>query len=140
MLMGWRMEEMKESNTLSDKEIVYFYKLLYRYEKIICKNPKGFKYNKIKKFVKEHSINLDYTNPVKEHEEKNKIIFTQHISVCACFIRHIRNAFAHGSIKKEKNFYTIIDYDKKYKKQTMYGKINKELLPKLIKEMESTRT
>ena len=140
MFMEWRVEKMIERNTLADNEILYFYKLLFKYEKIISKDPKGFRYNKIKKFLKTHSINLDYTSPVTEHTDKNKVVFTQYTSVCACFIRHIRNAFAHGLIRKERNVYTIIDYDKKRKKQTMYGRINKELLPKLIEEMENTRT
>ncbi len=137
MFIGWRAEQMIEKNTLADKEIIYFYKLLFRYEKVISKNPKGFRYYKIENFLEKHSINLDYKNPVKEHFEKNKIIFKQRDSICVCFIRHVRNAFAHGLITKEKNIYTIIDYDKK--KLTMYGRINKELLSELIKEMENTR-
>ncbi len=102
--------------TLSDKEVNYFYKLLFRYEKEIKNNPKGFDFRKNSKFLKSKSIKLDYRNPVVEHTEKNKIIFSQYKSVCACFIRHIRNAFAHGLIIKDKNTYTIIDYDNKQKK------------------------
>lgn len=126
-------------NTLSDKEICYFYKLLYKYEKEIKNDSKGFDFKKINKFLKSNLIDLDYKNPVVEHSKKNKIIFAQYKSVCVCFIRHIRNAFAHGLIIKNKNIYTIIDCDKKQKKLTMYGKINKELLPQLIEAMESTR-
>ena len=129
-----------DNTNLSNKEISYFYEVLLKYEKLISKQPQGFKYKDIKKFLKQHLIHLDYKNPIVKHSEKNKIIFTYHTSICACFIRHIRNAFAHGMIQKEKNFYIIIDYDKKQKKYTMYGKINKELLPKLIEAMEKTKS
>lgn len=130
---------LKGNNTLSDQEMARFSKLLFLYERELRNNRTGFNLNKIKKFLHEKSIALIYNGNVVEQTKKNTIAFSSSISVCFDFIRHVRNAFAHAQIIKEKNSYILIDI-KNGKELTMHGSINKELLPKLIDEMLNTRS
>lgn len=127
-------------NNLSDKEVLYFYNLLFRYETQICKDPKGYRYHKkeVEKFLRKHAIQLEYkTKNIQMHNEKNTIYFTYNTSICVDFIRHVRNAFAHGLLSKEKNNYIIQDlYKRKY---TAYGRISQKLLPELISVLENTK-
>ncbi len=125
--------------TLDTKEIIYFYEFLFRFEQSIRKEPTGYKINakEVNKFKKTHNITLDDKCKVIEHCDKNKFIFKGNGAACFHFLKHIRNAFAHGQITKEKNYYIIED---KYKgKYTMYGRINKELFPELMEVLENTR-
>lgn len=58
---------------------------------------------------------------------------------CAhCFLRHIRNSFAHGNICKDKTYYILTDYEKN-NNQSMAFKIKKEYLWDYISELIKTR-
>lgn len=127
-------------NGLSDKEVLYFYNLLFRYETKISKAPKGYNYHRkeVGKFFRKNAIKLEYrTKKIQVHNEKNTIYFTSHTSICVDFIRHVRNAFAHGLLSKEKNIYIIQDLDKG--KYTTYGRIGQNLLVELISVLENTK-
>lgn len=122
--------------TLTNDEISFFYRLLYRYETTIKKNPKGYNIDakEVKQFTKDHSLELDYgSKTVTKHNIKNKMTFTKGKSACVSLFRHIRNAFAHATISKVNDCYIIQD-DKR-----MYGKIETTLLPKLIDVLEQTK-
>ena len=75
--------------------------------------------------------------PPAPHYDKNKIVFSAGSSVCYSLLKHIRNAFAHGGLIKEKNAFVIED---KYRgKITAYGRINHKLLFLLIDKIVSTK-
>ena len=126
---------------LSDKEILYFYDILHLVENKIKKGEhKGYKIDdkRVLQFRKSQQVKLDYKNKPYEHWDKNFIIFkTGSDSTCPAFFKHIRNAFAHGNIYKNKNMYIIKDI---YRKEiTMYGYIGQNLLKELIEVIKSTR-
>lgn len=123
---------------LNDKELIYFSRLMLRYEAEIKKDSKGFSIKKLKPFLQKKQITLDYKNKVETYNDaKNTIVFANDGSACVSFIRHIRNAFAHNQIQKVKNEYLLSD---KYRnKPTMSGRIGVNLLKALIAEMENTR-
>ena len=126
-------------NGLSDEEIKYFAKLMLRYESKIKKDPKGYNFRKLTKFLRKNNITLDYKTKPTDYNgnEKNTIIFSSKGSKCVNFIRHIRNAFAHNNITKVKNTYQLYDEDKKI--PTMKGSIGTNLLKKLIAEIENMK-
>lgn len=129
-----------EENRLSDKEILYFYDLLFRVENQIKNgDTKNYRIDRkeVTSFRKKEQIDLNYKEKPHEHCQKNLIIFKTNKSTCFDLLKHIRNAFAHGNIFHSKNMYIIKDY---YKKEiTMYGYISQNLLPKLIQVIESTK-
>lgn len=129
------------NDKLSDKEILYFYDILHFVENKIKKGEhKGYKIDdkKIKNFYISKHVKLDYKDKPYEHWNKNMIIFkTGSDSACPAFFKHIRNAFAHGNIYKNKNMYIVKDV---YRKEiTMYGYIGQNLLKELIEVMKSTK-
>lgn len=126
-------------NGLLDEEIMYFAKLMLRYESKIKKDPNGYNIRKLAKFLQRNNITLVHkTKPANFNgNEKNTVVFSSHGSACVDFIRHIRNAFAHNNIQKVKNTYQL--YDEYKKSPTMKGSIGTNLLKKLIAEIESMK-
>lgn len=129
------------SDKLSDKEVLYFYDILHLVENKIKKGEhNGYKINdkSVRVFCESKHVKLDYKNKPYEHWTKNLIIFkTGSDSTCPAFFKHIRNAFAHGNIFKNKNMYIIKDvYGKEI---TMYGYIGQNLLKELIEVIKSTK-
>ena len=126
--------------TLSTDETVYLYKLLFYLEGLMRNNDtKGFKINHkdIKRLLREGRIELDWKNPVQPHETRDKLVFANTSTASFAFLKHIRNAFAHGTLTKEKNLFLITD---KYRgKYTMYGTINPKKLFQLIDVMIKAR-
>lgn len=127
-------------NPLSDRELLFFTKLMLRYETEIKSNPKGYdiKSKELTRFLRAKGITLDYKKrPELYRGEKNTVVFSSHGSRCVDFIRHVRNAFAHGLVVKQKNWYELSDF---YRKQlTMKGCIGVNLLKELIEKIEATR-
>lgn len=125
---------------LTDKELLFFSKLMLRYETEIKSNPKGYdiKSKELTRFLRANGITLDYKNkPELYRGEKNTVVFRSHGSRCVDFLRHVRNAFAHGLVVKQKNWYEFSDF---YRKQlTMKGCIGVNLLKELIEKIEATR-
>lgn len=128
-------------NKLSDKEILYFYGILDFVENIIKNGKhKGYRIDdkRVNEFIKNKNIKLDYKNKPHKHLNKNLIMFKiGRDSACPSFFKHIRNAFAHGNIYKNKNMYLIKDFYKK--DMTMYGYIGQNLLKELVEIMKSTK-
>lgn len=126
--------------TLNTDETVYLYKLLFYLEGLMRNNSTtGFDINHkgIKRFLRETQIELDWKNPIQPHGTRDKLVFTNTSTVCYAFLKHIRNAFAHGTLTKDKNLFLITD---KYRgKYTMYGTINPKKLFQLIDVMIKTR-
>ena len=128
------------NTTLSNQEIKYLYELLF-YLSDLQKNGKinGFdiRNKNLKEFLKSACVKLDYTMPPAPHYDKNKIVFFAASSVCYSLLKHIRNAFAHGGLIKEKTAFVIED---KYRGMiTAYGRINHKLLFLLIDKIVSTK-
>ena len=128
------------NTTLNNQEIKYLYELLF-YLSDLQKTGKtsGFYIDnkELKKFLKEKSIALDYKTQPVMHYDKNRIIFTKGSSACYFLLKHIRNAFAHGGLTREKNVFVIED---KYQgKVTAYGRINHKLLFLLIDKIVRTK-
>lgn len=118
---------------LSEKEIFQLYDLLYLYESKIKDDPKGYnwKTKEINQFKKENHIVFDMKSEVISYSKDNTILFSSNKSHCISFIRHIRNAFAHGLISKESNNILLIQ-DRYRGKLTMYGRIESRLLFQFI--------
>ena len=127
-------------NPLSDRELLFFTKLMLRYETEIKPNPKGYdiKNKELTRFLRAKGITLDYKKKPELYQgEKNAVVFSSSGSRCVDFIRHVRNAFAHGLIVKQGNTYELTDI---YRKQfTMRGRIGVNLLRELIEKIEATR-
>lgn len=131
---------------LSDKEKLFWADLLLYYEQEVNPNPKGFniRNKELSEFIKTNSIELNTTNKeeltgLKEETRKNVFRFTCSGNACANFLRHLRNAFAHGRIEKdEKGDYKLSD--KNGTSLTMIGYIKPKLLVELVEKMKSTRS
>lgn len=131
---------------LSEKEISYFYNLLFRYEQEYCQNPNGFDIRRADVFIKNNHITLVYNNKkkksfvIKDHNKTNTIMF-KHTknSVPMSLIYHVRNAFAHGQIIDKGTNYVLYDIYGKKDNYTMYGVIRKELLQNLINLLEDNK-
>lgn len=89
-------------------------------------------------FFVRRGITLDYKKKPELYQgEKNTVVFSSSGSRCVDFIRHVRNAFAHGMILKQGNTYELIDIYRKH--LTMRGRIGVNLLRELIEKIEETR-
>lgn len=128
-------------HNLSNKEILCFYDLLYRFEHSIKRNPTGYKINRteVNAFIKKNSIVLDTKSKVVVHFDKNRILYScSNKKQVYEFIRHIRNSFAHGLISKIENYFIIQDINPKGV-VNMYGIIDSNLLFPLIGVLENTK-
>ena len=54
------------------------------------------------------------------------------------FLRHLRNAIAHGNIKKEKKMIIVDDYSTT-QKQTMYGQLHINLFWQFLQIVQDSR-
>lgn len=89
-------------------------------------------------FFVRRGITLDYKKKPELYQgEKNTVVFSSSGSRCVDFIRHVRNAFAHGLIVKQGNTYELTDISRK--RLTMRGRIGVNLLRELIEKIEATR-
>lgn len=127
-------------NPLSDRELLFFTKLMLRYETEIKPNSKGYGITnkELTRFLRSEGITLDYKKKPELYQgEKNTVVFSSSGSRCVDFIYHIRNAFAHGLIVKQGNTYELTDISRK--RLTMKGRIGVNLLRELIEKIEETR-
>ena len=127
-------------NPLSDRELLFFTKLMLRYETEIKPNSKGYGITnkELTRFLRSEGITLDYRKKPELYQgEKNTVVFSSSGSRCVDFIRHVRNAFAHGLIVKQGNTYELTDIYRKH--LTMRGRIGVNLLRELIEKIEATR-
>ena len=123
-------------NKLSEKDINRAYRFIYIFEKEVY-NKYGtfdFENDDVKQYCKEYRI----SNKVKRNStptdnyfwfDTRKIKGANKNDIAHNFLRHVRNAIAHGNFKKEKSkkaFYILEDFDKNNNK-TMYGRINADI-------------
>lgn len=131
---------------LSDEEKLFWADLLLYYEQKVKPNTTGFsiRNKELSEFIKINGIELNIKKTeemagLKEETRKNAFHFTCIENVCADFLRHMRNAFAHGRIEKDrKGDYKLTD--KKGSVLTMIGYVESKLLMELVKKMKSTRS
>lgn len=124
-------------NKLSENDIKKAYQFIYVFEKEIHSRYGTFDFENqaLLRFCQEYQIkkkekrntkstdNYFWFNTVKPKDAPNN-------DYAHNLLRHIRNAFAHGGLIKEKNVFVIED---KYQgKITAYGRINHKLLFLLI--------
>lgn len=126
---------------LSNKEIAYFYDLLYRYEH---ESHAGYNDDEM---IKKVDVIIDDKYNQNDNiacEKINTIKFSPYYNnKCWGILYHVRNALAHGNIESvtEDNCFLIKDYSDKRKRQkcNMLAKIEKEKFYQLIKAIETTR-
>ena len=128
--------------SLSKNDILKFYDFLYLFETQIkvCKTGYNINNSNLNSFLKKHSITLQVNEgTIVRYTDKNKIVFNKRSNESQCFsvFKHIRNAFAHGLIRKVKKLYILEDKDKKG--LTMYGRVSANLLFSLISVLEKTK-
>ena len=129
------MKQPKTKPKLQDEsELKFFYDFLYQYEN--DENHKGYNSRYLNKELR--SILKHKQKSIKKPNEKNIILYSGG-SVVADFLRHLRNVFAHCNIESVNEKMIFVFYDEYKGKCTMYGKIDKSLFYKLMKEIEKTR-
>lgn len=120
-------------NKLSEDDIKKAYRFIYIFEKEVCSKYGSFDFNSqdINEYCQRHRINKKVTRTTKPTDnyfwfDTKKIKGAKNSDFAHNFLRHIRNAMAHGNFKKlrsRKAYYTFEDYNKN-NIQTMYGKIS----------------
>lgn len=144
-----------ENLYLDSNELYFFYRILLLCES--SKTSKGYKLKdykienkELRNFRKEKKIELIYNKTGKKWEEisqeskHNEIQFKRIDSrnICANLFVHLRNAFAHGYIEKDKvtNSLHFQNYDPKAKNVcVMDGRMTFKNLSELINKMLKTK-
>ena len=131
------------ANNLQNKHIVAFYEFLCEYEKNI-KNEYGsfdFKNQQFQRFCTTNKI--DPKN--KKSSLPNKFWFTSRQDpktkvndVAHHLLRHIRNAFAHGLVRRKGKYIILEDYNRNGN-QSMCGKIHESLIWQFIETLKQTK-
>ena len=148
----------KRCKTLTDQELLFGYKeIVLYYESKVKWHPKGFKVSRIKECLKQLAMYQDdlqtEIKPIHRHMfEKEPVAFFAfkdcHGSQVPSLISHLRNAYAHNCVEKEKikgvDFLCFLD--RKYYKEsnkvdlTMLGQIPYNVFQDFISELKGART
>ena len=130
---------------LNSGEIEFFYKLLLRCE---SKQLTGYNYcdKKLQGFIKNKNIVLIYNKEREKWKEiaresaQNEIQFRNNKkSISASLFVHLRNAFAHGYIEKDKNT-NVLHFQNVYQGEyKMDGKMTFDTLKELIENVLKTK-
>lgn len=148
----------KRHKTLLDNDLLFGYKeIVLYYESKVKRNPKGFRVSKIKKSLKQlamyqDDLQTEIKSIHKQMFEKEPVPFfafgDYHGSKVPSLIYHLRNAYAHNCVEKEKikgvDFLCFIDR-KYYKKSnkvvlTMLGQIPYDVFLDFIGKLKDART
>lgn len=123
-------------NKLSEKDMINAYRFIYIFENEVYPNYGTFDFNspRINNFCQEHRIKKKDKRNSKPSDnyfwfDSIKIQGALNNDYAHNFLRHVRNAIAHGNFKKvrgKKPFYIIEDYNKN-SVQTMFGKIHTDI-------------
>ena len=128
-------------NKLSEDDIRKAYRFIYLFEKEVHSKYGTFDFGNesIELFCQEHRIKKKEKRNTKSTDNyfwfdtvKTKGAIKNDFA--HNFLRHIRNAMAHGNFSKgrsKKAFYTLEDYNKN-KGRTMYGRISADLFWKYL--------
>ncbi|WP_308395915.1 hypothetical protein [Prevotella sp.] len=129
------------NKTISQKDKAKMFDFLKDYQDNIKPNFGNYDYlnQEFQKFISTNDIYLgSFSKKCKAKASKHQyfILFEQNKprnndnDVIHHLLRHIRNAIAHGRIKREDNIFQLKDYNNHHK--TMSGKIDRMLLFDLI--------
>ena len=109
-------------NKLSEKDMINAYRFIYIFENEVYPNYGTFDFNspEINNFCQEHRIKKKDKRNSKPSDnyfwfDSIKIQGALNNDYAHNFLRHVRNAIAHGNFKKvrgKKPFYIIEDYNK----------------------------
>ncbi|WP_303330921.1 hypothetical protein [Bacteroides acidifaciens] len=118
-------------NKLSEKDMINAYRFIYIFENEVYPNYGTFDFNS---FCQEHRIKKKDKRSSRPSDnyfwfDSIKIQGALNNDFAHNFLRHVRNAIAHGNFKKvrgKKPFYIIEDYNKN-SVQTMFGKIHTDI-------------
>ena len=137
---------------LTQSDLVEFGKFMFLYKQNIGDNFGRFNWydENFKQLCKTHKIQPKGTSTIKEQHNHfwfsaNKTVMGNDIA--HHFLRHIRNAFAHGNItiikegKNKSKYFLIQDFEIKKDRtivQTMQGKIRYDLLGVIINVLYGT--
>lgn len=120
---------------LENEELLFFYDLLYKYEK--DNNHKGYDSRYLSKDLR--AVLSNNQKDIKKSKETNLILYTGK-TVIADFLRHLRNAIAHCYIQSSPQKASFLLYDEdRSGKCLMYGSVNKAVFYKLINEINKIR-
>lgn len=137
------------NNIISPKDKAKMFDYLKDYQDYIKPNFGNYDYldQEFHKFISTNDIYLgSCSKKCKKKASKHQyfILFEQtkpknkDNDVIHHLLRHIRNAIAHGRIKREDNIFQLEDYNDNHK--TMSGKIDRRLLFDLIDVSKKTQT
>lgn len=130
---------------LSNDEKLFWSNLLIYVEEEVKPNSNGFNItNKsLTQFCRQNNIVLVSQKgskqlPALSQTDKNTIRFKYSNKACATLLKHLRNAFAHCNINKDaKGNYEL--QDKYNSSLTMTGRIEPNLLYKLVEQIKAIR-
>ena len=144
----------KRCKTLTDTDLLFGYKeIVLYYESKVKRNPKGFQVSKTKKFLKQlamyqNDLQTEITPVHKQMFEKEPVPFfafnNKSDSQIPKLLSHLRNAYAHNRVEKEKikGIVFLCFMDKKSDKgyPTMLGQIPYNVFQDFIGELKGART
>lgn len=126
-------------NGLSKDEIIIFYKFLCQYEsiksinrdKLLNTHYPNCSYQ-FKKLIPRQSLIIKSAAELQTVKLtiNNAFYFTNNSTKLLSFLRHLRNAIAHGNITKKNKQYIIKDYS--HSQPTAIGVINAEIIISVI--------
>lgn len=135
----------KSKSNLTQKEIAQFYDYLCEYEANIKKDYGRFHFDapNFQQFCKTNNIKPKGKNT--KNQKDNSFWFSTHQDkgrkvndIAHHLLRHIRNSFAHGLIKKAGENFVFEDYNT-MTRQTMGGRMKKDLFWSFLKTLILTK-
>ena len=133
---------MEKINGLAKDEVFFLYQLLFEVE-AIKKEKLKFKRTYLKTIRKKSKLAInrkEKAGEISHQSELNRIDFYEDKSgTILCLLKHVRNAFAHGDIKNEGNYYHLEDYNNKRNQLTMCANIEMNLVKPFIEFLISKK-
>lgn len=137
---------MKKAPNLNEKEIQYFYGLLYILERVT--KYQGFNISHMKANVRNRiDLNPNYLEKdiVPKPSTGNAINYTGKYNNSKYFLKHIRNSFAHGLLESRGKDFYFLDIPPGKENETdlesvasMIGTMNKKLFYEVIEAILKT--
>lgn len=136
----------KSKNNLTQKEIARFYDYLCDFESRIKKDYGRFDFEdqNFQRFCKTNNI-TPKCKKSKNQKDNSFWFFTQQDKKTKIndsahhLLRHIRNSFAHGLIKKAGKDFVFNDYNSTITRQTMGGRMRTDLFWSFLEALISTK-
>lgn len=133
------MNHKKKTNTgLSKKDMLMFSTFMEWHNKskgTFYYNDPGFQL-----FKSMNNIELDKDSLIPNKIEKpNTIVYKIRNSGVGDLARHIKNAYSHSRIRKEKGYFVMTDFNPQTKETTMRGKISVKMMPALLNAIRDNK-